>query len=521
MPRLSVLFLIVLLLAPPCFGSLPENRSSYLPKIQKKLNSYKNVSNQLKQEYRKKLREAERIYFREVNTLMMEEPPRPKPKGIFETTAEYKKRIKAHRQKVQNIRAANKKAVSKREKKGGIRARTSKVELDWLQKQLRDLSPLEKEISRLQQKGCIMNGEGATMTLHRPEADAFRFPVTINHRGTLYHHTWSYCDRSEAETIWNQRHEISIKPLYRPEPKGKEPGINLKLSTFLVVSSDNTILTQFDIASPKPFEASLRLDRIKKNELPAAKILIALSKSVDGPLPGMRFVFISPRQYTMGSPRNTPGRREDESLHKVKITRPFYIMTTEVTQNQWEKVMGYNPSAFPHCGGDCPIDSVYWQDVMRFIARLNAMHKGKGRFRLPTEAEWEYTARAGREDPWITSGLPAEEYGWYRKNAEETPHPVATRKSNLWNLYDMNGNVAEWTADWYGPYPETPVENPQGPLKGKFRVSRGGSWFHGLDGIRGSNRNTDNNDDKSGYIGFRLVMDFPAHSQKKKPLTLP
>lgn len=514
MPWLSTFAFLLFLTASPCFAAQPESSLTYIPKFKDALKAYTTGFSTLEERYRLTLREVERTYFKEVNTLLLEEPPRPDSKSLFETTQEYRDRLATHRKKVAAIRETNQKAIEEREARGGIRSRVAKEELIWLKDQLRVLTPYAQRIETLQRKGCLLPEESATITIHRPEADAFRFPVTINHKGRLYSYTWDYDDRSQAETIWQSRHSMAVSPIFRPEPDEEGTGIQMILSSFAVKGPESDELVIFDVTAPASFDATTRLARIKADELPAAKILISLSRSVDGPVPGMRFVFISPRQFTMGSAPLTPGRKEDERRHEVRITRPYYIMTTEVTQNQWEKVMGYNPSAFPHCGGDCPVDNVYWQEVMRFTARLNAMHKGKGHFRLPTEAEWEYAARTGREDPWITSGLEPGDYAWYRENAGGAPHAVATRKANLWNLFDMNGNVAEWTADWYGPYPERLVENPKGPLKGYFRISRGGSWFHGADAIRGASRNADNEEDRSGYTGFRLVLDIPPEELK-------
>lgn len=511
MPRFILLLVAVLYLATPraLLAAPPDPDTRILPQITAALERYKTESERLDAERQTRLRETERAYYLKLNRLKMDPPNPPSPKGMFETTEEYQARMARHQQTLAQARERNHDALTDMERKGGLRILVAEIEVKWLEAQLQRLAPLADTIARLQNQGCRLANDSATITVQRPDADAFHFPVTLNHKGTLYRNIWPYTDRNRAETIWRLRHELKATPHYTPEPTA-DGGIRLTLTAFVISGPDGRPLTRFTVGTPAPFDAVTRLARIRSDELPAARILLALSNAMEGPLPGMRFVFISPRPFDMGSHPGTPGRLPDETLHRVVLKRPFYMQTTEVTQAQWEAVMGSNPSAFPNCGGDCPVDNVYWQDAVRFITKLNAQYKGKGRFRLPTEAEWEYTARTGTVDPWVQSGNDASVYAWYRTNAGKAPHPVAKRRANMWNIYDMNGNVSEWCSDWYGPYPTTALTvTPKGPLNGKFRVSRGGSWFHGIDGIRGAHRNSDNAGDKSDYIGFRLVLDLP------------
>ncbi|VFQ47332.1 formylglycine-generating enzyme family protein [Desulfoluna butyratoxydans] len=518
MPRLILPLIAVFLLVTPCFAAeLPDVSSRVLPDLTEALTRYRDLNRALDETRRARLQEIERAYYLKLNSLRLESPKPPKPRGMFETTEEYKERLASYRKKLDKVRTANHDTLADMEQRGVLRIQVAEVEVDWLESQLTRLAPLAETIDLLQEKGCIVSRDSATITVQRPDADTFRFPVTINHNGTLYRDTWTYPDRDRAETIWRLRHDLKVFPYYTPVP-AENDGIELNLTAFMVTGPDNVPLMRFPVDTAEPFDEVKRLARIRSDELPAARVLLALSNSVEGPLPGMRFVFISPRTFTMGSPKDTPGRLPDERLHKVRLTRPFYMQTTEVTQAQWETVMGENPSAFPYCGGDCPVENIYWQDAQRFITRLNARYKGKGRFRLPTEAEWEYTARTGSTDPWDQPGGDAGAYAWFRSNSGDAPHKVATRRSNLWNIYDMNGNVSEWCSDWYGPYPELPMaRNPKGPVRGDFRVSRGGSWFHGIDSIRGAHRNSDNAGDKGGYIGFRLVLEIPTEALNHTP----
>ena len=511
MPHLIRVFTIIacLVTATPALAGVPPLNTEILPGITAALERYRVEQQHLDTQLQVQLRDIERDYYLKLNSLKMEMPPPLKSKGLFETTEEFKARMIHRRESLEKIRENNQRALTQMEHEGGLRIQVAETELSWLKTQLRKLAPMAETITRLQQEGCRVAGDMATITVQRPNADAFRFPVTINHNGTLYRDTWTYPDRDKAETVWQRRHELKVYPRYSPEPLD-EGGIGLRLNAFVVTGPQDKTLIEFPMEKPVPFDAVTRLEQIQSEDLPAARILLALTDTVEGPLPGMRFVFVSPRPFAMGSPKGTPGRVPDEALHNVSLKRPFYMQTTEVTQAQWEAIMGYNPSAFAHCGADCPVENIYWQDALRFITKLNALYKGKGRFRLPTEAEWEYVARTGTADPWVRSETDATTYAWFRNNAGGSPHAVATRHSNLWNIYDMNGNVAEWCSDWYGPYPDTHLsESPRGPLDGEFRVSRGGSWYHGIDTIRGAHRNSDSAGDKSDYTGFRLVLEIP------------
>jgi formylglycine-generating enzyme required for sulfatase activity len=193
-------------------------------------------------------------------------------------------------------------------------------------------------------------------------------------------------------------------------------------------------------------------------------------KSVTNSL-GMEFVRIPAGRFQMGS---TSGDGDEQPVHRVEITQPFYLGTTEVTQSQWESVMGNNPSRFK--GANRPVEQVSWEEVQTFIEKLNAREPGVT-YRLPTEAEWEYAARAGTTTAYSfgDSAGDLDEYAWYGGNTGGQTHPVGQKPANGWGLYDVHGNVWEWVQDWYGEYPSSPQGNPSGPPSGASRVVRGGS----------------------------------------------
>ncbi len=218
---------------------------------------------------------------------------------------------------------------------------------------------------------------------------------------------------------------------------------------------------------------------------------------------GMEFVWVPAGEFQMGS---TIAEASDweQPVTQVRISRGFWLGQHEVTQAEWQGVMGSNPSYFDECGRSCPVEQVSWNDTQEFIGSLNA-RSGGNRYRLPTEAEWEYAARAG------TTG---DRYGnvdaiaWFIENSGDGPLPVGGKAANAWGLHDMLGNVWEWVEDWYGDYPGGVVTDPRGPGSGTLRVLRGGSWFDFGGVCRASVRFYLSPGERargSGIQGFRLL----------------
>ncbi|HOT51634.1 MAG TPA: formylglycine-generating enzyme family protein, partial [Candidatus Hydrogenedentes bacterium] len=230
---------------------------------------------------------------------------------------------------------------------------------------------------------------------------------------------------------------------------------------------------------------------------------------------GMPFVWIPAGRFDMGSAKTAAelsaiyGDREyyyssEQPLHRVTITKGFWMGAHEVTQAEWTTWMGYNPSEF--AGDNHPVESISWDECQLFIERLNA--SGEGVFRLPTEAEREYACRAGTTTEFYfgDSSSAFSEYEWGFNLTDYTTHPVARKKPNPWGLYDMHGNVTEWCADWYGKtyYSVSPEFDPQGPETGTFRVRRGGSFRSAVGFCRSAFRTWNRPDYVYSNTGVRL-----------------
>jgi formylglycine-generating enzyme required for sulfatase activity len=222
---------------------------------------------------------------------------------------------------------------------------------------------------------------------------------------------------------------------------------------------------------------------------------------------GMKFVWMPPGTFVMGSPKGEKERNDDETQHKVTLTKGFYMGVHLVTQEQWQAVMGNNPSQFKG-EKNLPVDNVSWNDCQEFIKKLR--DEDKKPYRLPTEAEWEYACRAGTTTPFHFGETISTDQANYNGNGVDgngkkgvrrgKTTPVDSFPANAWGLHDMHGNLWQWCQDWYGDYPQKDVVDPQGPAAGKMGVAqRGGSWGHNPQICRSSNRIGDGNN----VPGFR------------------
>ena len=318
------------------------------------------------------------------------------------------------------------------------------------------------------------------------------------------------------------------KVLVDGEKQGNTP---LKLK---VLAASHTVEVQCDEGG-----SSVEVD-LTAGEKKSLSVEISLGPKVsDG------YVEVKAGSFQMGSPTSEPDRETDETQHQVTLTRDFFLKTTEVTQGEWRAVMGNNPSYFSSCGDDCPVESVSWYDS---LAYLNALSKSEGveacyelsgcsgtagggcsrayactgnysctvkfkgldckGYRLPTEAEWEVAARAGSTGKYSDGSSSPDAVAWHSGNSDSKTHTVSQKSANAWGLYDMHGNVWEWTWDWSGDYPAKATD-PQGADSGTYRVFRGGSWYVGAANARSASRGRSGPAGRYGSLGFRPARSLP------------
>lgn len=218
----------------------------------------------------------------------------------------------------------------------------------------------------------------------------------------------------------------------------------------------------------------------------------------------MLFAFCPAGSFTMGSPAAEDGHSSDENQVSVTLSKAFWMAKTEVTQAQWMAIMGNNPSSFN--GYDLPVESVSWDDAQKFIKKVNDIGVIPEGWKvvLPTEAQWEYAARAGGKG--IYAGIDQiDKVAWYHDNSDSKTHPVGMKKGNSWGLHDMSGNVWEWCSDWYGDMLPGGFD-PTGPFSGSFRVIRGGSWNRAAYSCRAASRRSNPPSSTINNLGFRLAL---------------
>lgn len=282
----------------------------------------------------------------------------------------------------------------------------------------------------------------------------------------------------------------------------------------LVEKEAETAALRAEAEARRAEEVSLR---IKGDEVTEERLSL---DNVDGPVVGRSWVvpdlgiellWIQPGEFVMGSPVSEEGRDDDEKQHRVRISRGYWLGKYEVTQGEWEAVMGSNPSWFKESGRDAPVDTVHWGEAMLFCEKLTERERRAGRlpsnfeYSLPTEAEWEFACRAGTTGPY--AGLSLNVMGWYVDNSGRTTHPVGRKQPNGWGLYDMHGNVSEWCLERYEEHPSGNIYVPEGPATGTFGVYRGGNLDSYSKECRSANRSKGQHGVvPSGTLGFRLAI---------------
>ncbi len=240
-----------------------------------------------------------------------------------------------------------------------------------------------------------------------------------------------------------------------------------------------------------------------------AKEAKAPAPTYTDPITSMEFVLVKGGCYEMGDTFGD-GTSDERPVHEVCI-KDLYMGKYVVTQEQWARVMGSNPSNFKSCGGNCPVEKVGWYDAQQYIQKLDQL-SGKD-YRLPTEAEWEYAARSGgKKEKWSGTNSERElgDYAWTASNSGKQTHPVGQKKPNGLGLYDMTGNVWAWVSDLYRTdyYQKSLKDDPKGPASAMFshRVLRGGAWDTEPGEARICRRFNHGPERQDSDIGFRIVL---------------
>ena len=212
----------------------------------------------------------------------------------------------------------------------------------------------------------------------------------------------------------------------------------------------------------------------------------------------IKMIWVQPGSFMMGSPLTEVGRKaEREKQHKVTITKGYWLAETEFTQEQWTKIMHNNPSK--NKGKDFPVEQVSYNDIQQFLFKINRQGK---KFRLPTEAEWEYACRANTTTAYAGN---IEEMTWHKGNSEIVSHPVALKKPNAWGFYDMHGNILEKCSDWLEEDNTKTTIDPKGPKTGLYKVDRGGQFTGRIRHTRAADRQRSLPASRTFYLGFRLA----------------
>jgi formylglycine-generating enzyme required for sulfatase activity len=226
----------------------------------------------------------------------------------------------------------------------------------------------------------------------------------------------------------------------------------------------------------------------------------------------MELVAIPAGTFQMGSPAGEKERNEEERMHEVRISKPFYMGKYPVTQEQYEAVTGLNPSRFKNSKN--PVEQIYHKDAQAFCEKVNDLPLVKSKLpagysvQLPTEAQWEYACRAGTKTSYYSGDSDKDlgDYAWFKENSDNRAHPVGEKKPNAWGLYDMNGNVYCWCRDWKAAYTPGKQIDPEGPANGHEYVTRSGTWYWGSGDCRSARRTSHAPDFTGPDFGFRVVL---------------
>jgi len=456
------------------------------------------------EESKKNLRKA---FEQQITLTAPQLPPDPAPKDPFETTSEYNKRLTDHAAKVSTAKAQNQEKIEMLKAEEDFRI--IQAEARYLEQRIAILEPFMKRLQSLQERKFVLPEINFSVSLGDPDADKSRFPLDLQYKEQKWKTFWSYTDRNQARDFWKTRAYLKGQGLFQLEEK---MGVAFGLTGCRVTHPGTGESRDFQLSMPSVFSEISEWGKIKgylpkiKEKEKVATLLYETGGKYRDPWTGMEFVLIKGGCFQMGDSFH----ENEKPAHKVCVDS-FFIGKYEITQGQWRAVMGTNPSQFKNCGDNCPVEQVSWNDAQEFIRRLNLKEK-TNRYRLPTEAEWEYACRAGSQSAYSFGNDAGRlgDYAWFgsmwgHSNSGNKTYPVGQKKPNAWGLYDMYGNVWEWCSDWYGSYSEAPSENPSGTSIGSHRVLRGGAYNSPPEDARCASRYAVIPVASTSVLGFRLV----------------
>ena len=475
------------------------------------------VVKSLDDQYQKNLYHLKTAFKKQIQFTHLNLPANPAPLEMFETTEEYQRRMAKHEEKVQKAKkkhALKIDLIFKEQELGEIQ-----LQKEWLISKKEILSPFVRRLEMLQIKEFTIPEVPVNLKIKKPEADHSRFPMLIMCQNKSYQRYWKYSDRKIARNLWKTREYFQATGIYHLEAS---PDLHLQLTDCYVAHHGITekqyfslqkVLTFLEINEWHALESEIQKIVDQEKKIRFARFAAKNPSLFIEPITDMEFILIPGGCFEMGCGNWSRNCESNEKpVHRVCISS-FYMARYEVTQSQWQKIMGENISHFSSCGKQCPVESVNWRDTVVFIERLNMKSDYQG-FRLPTEAEWEYGCRSGGKNEHYCGGDKLNALGWYAGNSSIKTHPVGLKQPNGLGIYDMNGNVLEWCQDIYheNAYNYHELQNPvqiDSTLL-NFRVLRGGAWNYGAKYCRASSRYRFETDYRHDSIGFRLVFSPPS-----------
>ena len=429
-------------------------------------------------------------------------PPDPTPKDAFETIAEYNQRLEAHKRKIQKAENKNKEKIKELKKEGDLKI--AQLRVTALKQRIQVLGTFIHRLNALQSKKFGLPDKKVTVILSDPDADNSRFPIHFEYNNKKWLKYWKYQDRKEARAFWKTRSHLVAQGLFQLE--GACDGITYRLIASRVSHPGTKDERIFKLGTPKEFKEIAAWTRVKTVDLADAEKNATDAPFKYGfvdPVTGMEFVWVPGGCFQMGCGSWAGNCEKDEKpAHKVCVGG-LLMGKFEVTQGQWRKVMGGNPSSFKK-GNDYPVENVSWNDVQKFIRKLSALNNNKYQFRLPTEAEWEYACRSGGKPEKYSGGNQIDRVAWYKGRRT---HRVGAKSPNGLGLYDMSGNVWEQCEDVYAEnaYSKHARNNPVIIGDGSYRVVRGGSWSYGARYCQSADRDYYTPGFRGNCLGFRLT----------------